>query len=419
MKRVSTMALGLMLALGTTTLAVQPVAAQKEKKQKEKPASYSPAVRAALAPAQEALKANDLATAAARIAEANAAVQTDDDRYATGNLTYELGRLTKDNAKLAEGIDLMLASNKVAPEQLASFYTSRGKLAYQMKDMPKAETSLEQALQAGSTDPDILPVLVEAKNANGKLGEALALLEKGIKERTAAGQPVPVEWYGRGINLALAAKPATPELGEAAQRLTQLWVAAYPTKNNWRDTLMIYRDLNHIPADIELDMYRLLRTIGGLKGERDYMDYISATYLRFPAEASAVLTEGVAAGMINPAGNRNLQEIADLTKGKVAADKAALNAGIASAKSAANGRSALSTADAFLGYNEWQQAIDLYKVALAKGGVDTNVVNTRLGMALVRAGQKDAAKQAFAQITGPRAALAKYWTIYIDKPVAG
>jgi len=42
-------------------------------------------------------------------------------------------------------------------------------------------------------------------------------------------------------------------------------------------------------------------------------------------------------------------------------------------------------------------------------------VNTRLALAYAKAGQKDAAKQALAQITGPRAGLAKYIAIWIDQ----
>jgi hypothetical protein len=215
--------------------------------------------------------------------------------------------------------------------------------------------------------------------------------------------------------MALSSKakdPATQmSVAAAAGRIAQEWIAAYPTKTNWRDTLIIYRDINKIDSDQELDLMRLMRTAGALKGERDYMDYVQATYLKFPAEAKAVLEEGGAAGFVNLSSG-NAKEIYAIVKGKIAADKASLT------KTAASGKSALSTGDAYLGYNDWATAADLYRQALAKGGVDANVVNTRLGMALARAGQKDAAKQAFSQVTGARAGLAKYWMIYLDKSSA-
>jgi hypothetical protein len=152
-----------------------------------------------------------------------------------------------------------------------------------------------------------------------------------------------------------------------------------------------------------------------MKGERDYMDYVLATYLRNPGEAQAVLNAGVASGQVNASG-KNATEIKGIVAQKVPADKASLPAGEKSARAAATGKFALNTADAYLGYGEWAKAADLYKVALQKGGVDANVVNVRLGMALAKSGDAAGAKAAFAQVTGPRKSLADLWTVYVDHP---
>jgi hypothetical protein len=77
--------------------------------------------------------------------------------------------------------------------------------------------------------------------------------------------------------------------------------------------------------------------------------------------------------------------------------------------------------DAYLGYGMYPQAAELFKLAVQKGGVDAAVANLRLGEALARSGQKEAANQAFASVTGPRQPLAQYWTIWNDqgaKPAA-
>jgi tetratricopeptide (TPR) repeat protein len=412
MKFVSTMALGFALALGVTaTLGVQPAVA---KEKAAKPASFnlSKPVREAAAAAQKALAAGDTATAATQLAAAKVGASSPDDNYVLGSIAYDLGRKTNNLTQQLEGIDAMLASGKVDATQQPNFYLAQGQLAYQAKQYPKAETALDQAVRLGVSDPNAFALLVETKNQNGKPAEAVEALEGAIAKQSAAGQSIPTEWYGRGLSIALGAKPKDPatqaRLGAASGRIAQSWIAAYPTKTNWRDALIIYRDVNKIDPDQELDLMRLMRTAGALKGERDYMDYVTATYLKFPAEAKAVLEEGSAAGYVN-LGAGNAKEIYAIVKGKIAADKASLS------KSASTGKNALSTGDAYMGYADWATAADLYRMALAKGGVDTNVVNTRLGMALARAGQKDAAKQAFSQVTGARAGLAKYWMIYLDK----
>ena len=70
---------------------------------------------------------------------------------------------------------------------------------------------------------------------------------------------------------------------------------------------------------------------------------------------------------------------------------------------AATGALALKIGDAFYGYGEHAKAIALYRAALTKGGVDANLVNTRLAMALLASGDRAGAEAAFKALTGPRA----------------
>jgi uncharacterized protein HemY len=410
MRFVSTMALGFGLALAATTVAgVQPVVA-KDKPAEAKAPNYklSKPVRDAVTAAQAALKAGDAATADAKLTEAMASASTDDDKYVIGSVQYDVARSQNNLAKQGAAIDTMLASGRVAPETLPTFYFASGQIAYNNKDMAKAEQRLDQAIKAGLTDPNAFALLVEAKNQAGKPAEAIAVLEQAIAKQKAAGQAVPNEWYARGISIGYAAKLA-PQL----EHLTQEWLAAYPTPSNWRDSLITYRDLNKVDPDYELDIMRLMRTAGALKGERDYMDYVQATYLKFPTEANGVIDEGVASGNIKLTGNA--AEVKNIVKGKLAADKTATQSAANDAKAGkASGKLALGTADALYGAGDFAQAAEVYRAALAKGGVDANIVNTRLGAALARAGQKDAAKQAFAAVTGPRMGLARYWTVWID-----
>jgi tetratricopeptide (TPR) repeat protein len=144
------------------------------------------------------------------------------------------------------------------------------------------------------------------------------------------------------------------------------------------------------------------------------MDYVQATYLKFPTEANGVLDEGVSSGNIKLTGTAS--EIKTQVKGKLAADKTATQSAANDIKAGkGSGKLALATGDALYGAGDFAQAAEVYKAALAKGDADKNLVNSRLGASLARAGQKDAAKQAFSQVTGPRAGLAKYWMVWLDK----
>ncbi|TVV72601.1 tetratricopeptide repeat protein [Sphingomonas solaris] len=416
MKFVSTMALGVALAVGGVALVgVAPAVAKEKKAEAPKARNYnlSKPVRESAAASQKALEAGDTAGAITAAQAAKAAATTPDDKLISSQLLYAAAAKANDQAKISEGIDGMIASGVADPAQLSQLYAAQGKIAYQAKDMAKAAQALDMAIKSGTTDPDVYALLVDAKARAGKPAEAIALLQTGIDKQRAAGQKVPSEWYQRGIAIAYGAK-----LPDETERLTQQWLVDYPSPTNWRDAIITYRDLHKVDSDTDLDMLRLLRTAKGLKGERDYYEYAEAVYLKFPGEGKAVINEGVAAGMVKLAPGSNFKMMSDASNSRSAADKADLASATKAAKASANGKSAAATADSYLGYGEYAPAIELYNVALQKGGVDANVINTRLGMALAKAGRKDEAKAAFAKVTGSRAGLAKYWTIYLDNPTA-
>jgi hypothetical protein len=70
-------------------------------------------------------------------------------------------------------------------------------------------------------------------------------------------------------------------------------------------------------------------------------------------------------------------------------------------------------ADVYAGYRDYAKAADLYRVALQKGGVDANLVNTRLGIALAMGGQRADAEAAFGKVAGVRAPLANLWRAWL------
>ena len=81
-------------------------------------------------------------------------------------------------------------------------------------------------------------------------------------------------------------------------------------------------------------------------------------------------------------------------------------------KAAQNGMALLRIGDRYYGMGDFAKAAELYRQSLGKPGVDANVANLHLGMALARAGDKAGATTAFNAVTGTRADIAKYWLMY-------
>jgi len=420
MRTVSTLALGLALALGAA--ASPALAKDKPAAAKDAKPNYSQKEVAAFKAVQEALGKNDTATATAKAAEAEAAISTDDDRYLAGNAYLLIAQKTKDTALQSKAVDLMIASGKAPADQLGTLYLAQAQSAAAAKDYAKALTALQGAQKAGSTEPNLVPMMVEMQYASGQRVVALQTLNQAVEQMAAAGKPVPEDWYKRGLSFGYEVKAGAPDIAQVAALTSSLamkWVAAYPTQRNWHDALAIFREQTRPDQDTQLDIYRLMRAANGLLGAGEYVEYSEAVYLRYPNEAQSVLQEGQQKGVVNLATNKNASEILALVKTKIPADKASLASGEKSALAAPTGRPAVNTADALTTYGEYARAIPLYKAALTKSGVDANAINLRLGQALALSGDTAGAKAAFGAVTGPRKPIADFWVVHLDHPTVG
>jgi tetratricopeptide (TPR) repeat protein len=366
--------------------------------------------RAALVPLQTALDAQDWAAATAALPAAQAAAQGADARYMFAALQLRLGIGTQNQQLQSQAIDAMIASGAAPAEQMVQLLNNQGALAAQQNDLRKAEAAYTRVVELQPNSPESLARLAEVKNDLNKQNEAVALIDRAIQAMQASGQPVPENWYKRGLKIAYDGRMA-PQAIAFARALVQ----AHPTQENWRDSLIIYRDTAQLDRDAQLDLMRLQRAAGALAGERDFFEMaelLNAAGL--PGEANAVLEGGIQNRMID--GNRPaFRDLRAAIQGRLSGDRASLAGEERQALAAATGTTALRIGDAYYGYGDYAKAITLYRAALQKGGVDANIVNTRLGMALAQAGQRAEAEAAFQAVTGPRQELARFWLVRLGQ----
>lgn len=415
MKTVSRAAIGIAFAMGVAApLALSPALAEK----KEKPApakqwQLSKEFRAAYVAADAAVKAN-APDAMAKIEAADAAVKNGDEKYIAGTLRLTLGQATK-NAKLQQdGIVAMIASGATAPVDAPKLNMAAGQLAYQAGDYPEAKKYLAEAIRLGNPGVDAHLLLAEANFKSGSTQEGLSALDAAIKAEEAAGRKAPAEWYGRGAAMAYKAK-----MNSETAKWTREQVRAYPTSENWRSALVIYRDGSNLDNQAMIDLFRLMHDTKALAGERDFFEYASlAVTGALPGEAKAVIEEGFASGAVSKSSRAVSERLTDANN-KIPSDKASVVADEKRASAAPDGRLAANTGSAYLAYGDYAKAIDLFRLAQKKGGIDADVVNTRLGIALARSGQKDAAKAAFQAVGGTtRKDIAQFWLLWLDQAPA-
>ena len=411
MKNASFLSLSAALALGVTgALCVTPAIAAKKEKVPEGPKiEVSKEFRAAAAPVEADIKASKLDGISARLDALAAAYKAPDEQFLIGARRYEYGRATNNTVELRKAVTAMIDSKSTLASNPAQLNAAAGQYAYNAKDYPDALARLNEAVRQGNKDPDTFIIMAEASFQSGKIPEGIGFAERAVTEKKALGQQAPEDWYKRPLSFALKAK-IQPQVAKWARDR----VAAYPSPQNWRDALLLYKDSNRLEGQPALDVMRLIRSAKGLAGERDYFEYAALASERgLPGEAKSVIEEGMANGAIGKT-SRPINELLTAASTRVASDLASLSGSEKRAGTDAAGKLAAGTADAYLGYGQDSKAVPLYQLALQKGQVDADAVNTRLGIALARLGQAAEAKKAFAAVGGTRSDIAKYWTLWVD-----
>lgn len=401
-------------ALAALLLVAAPQAAMAQKKGKDAAPSFkfSKPVQSLLAQAQTAQQAGDAAGALALLQQADALPsKNSDDVYMISMMTLNSAIMLKDNALIEKSLEGALATGRLTQEEEIKFRRNLGAMALQRNDTNKAVAEFEKLMAMTPNDTAMMVEVAELQRRQGLNAKAIQTLNQAIAMQSQGGQKADESWYRRALAIAFDAK-----LPAETTATSEALVRAYPNGTNWRDVLIIYRDSAKLDDQGNLDVLRLMRQNSALAGERDYAEYAETAAIRgLPGEAKAVIDEGIAKGALQ-AGKPLVKELSASVNPKIASDKASLPGLEKESAASKTGRMALATADAHLGYGNYAKAAELYKMALQKGGVDTATVNTRLGLALAKSGNKEGASTALKSITGaPREQLSRYYQIWLDQ----
>lgn len=420
-------ALALALASGTAILTVpgftdEAHAQKKDKKKEEAKAQYSKEFVAAYQPLNTALAAegSDVNALRPQIDALIPLAVAPDEQLATGGLLYNAGNKLSDRALQLKGMEMMLGSGKLTPEDSARYNFVAYQLANALQQYPKSRGYLQKAIDAGFatetfTTADLEITMAESYFSANEFGPGLDYLDRAIKARKAAGQPVDTQWYRRGITVAYNNK-VEPQVYD----LVVAWLADYPTVENWRDAINLTRNLNDYEGPEALDMLRLSRRAGVLADKQDYLFYIEAADARrLPKEVKDVIDEAYAKNAVSKDDIFVTDSLAT-ANGRIKADQAELPVLERDANAAgASFRTVFAAGDAFLSYGQYGKAAGFYEKSLGMAGVDRNTALTRLGIAQVGVGDYAAAQASFAKVDGARAPIAKLWNAYAVQQAAG
>lgn len=371
--------------------------------------TLTPAERAALAPLHQAVEASNWALASSLVPAARTGARGADARYVLGRLELAVAVGTGNRAAQSAAIDSIMNSRRAPVDEQVALLRQQAGIAYDSSNLNDAQGLLERAIALAPNDSEALSMLAQLERNRNRQVEALGLFQRASRAALAEGRALPESRY----KLALAMAEQAGQRGPALE-IGRGFIAAYPTPMNWRDVLLVFRTLGTSDAAQVVDAWRLARATNALAGERDYIAAAQAMDTAgFPAEAKAIIDEGVARRMLvatNPAARTLLTAVAP----RITRERGALAAQLATARGAAGtAAQARTAADAHLSHGRYAEAAELYRLALTRPGEDAGMVNTRLGIALAMAGQRAEADAAIRSVVGSYAEIAALWAVWL------
>lgn len=399
----ATAALVLISTVATTTVYAKdkPAAAAAE--------TINEKIRPFLVAAQEASAKKDFATVLVQVDKAEPVAVSPYEKFLVGQFRAIAAQSLKDTPNMVRGLDEAIDSGYSSPS-VATFALIAGQTAYSDGNYTKAIDRFTKAQAAGSTEPSLPSFIADCYFKLKRVPEGLAIVDKSYLDDQAAKRVTPQDELARAAQAALDAKLPKDEI---------IWlsrlVSNYPTPTNWHDLLAIYRDAHPLSPQGILDLYRLMKVTNSFKSPAEVEEYaITALDKRgLPGEAKAAMDDAMAAGIITKL-STSMTEIKNVSTAKAGPDHASLAGSEKQAATAANGRVAKGTADAYFGYKEYTKAIELYKLAQTKGGVEPRLVSMGLGESYALSGDKADAIPALTSVTGESADLANFWVLWLN-----
>jgi tetratricopeptide (TPR) repeat protein len=249
------------------------------------------------------------------LAAAERAVRTPDARYLLAIYQLELSGQWGDDALRRRALDTLIATPRVPPEKLADYLAMRGGAAYRAGDHAASAADLARVLELRPGDGQTMMNLAQARIGLGDGAGAVSLIRRAIAGRSAAAGPVPEVWYRQWLSIAFNARER--EQGTAAALAL---VEAYPTAENWRLALSLYRQLAEPQGGAEIELLRLIQSVGAMTRADEYQRFSQLLLQAGLAdEARAVLEGGVASGVVprdQPPTPEILREIARAAQGR-------------------------------------------------------------------------------------------------------
>ena len=283
---------------------------------------------------------------------------------------------------------------------------------YQIKNYDKAIDFGNRAVKGGFADEELKTLVGQAYYLKGDWKNTLRFEEGLVDEKIKNGQTPKSE----SLQLMLS---ACVKLNDSAceTRALEKIVTYYPKPDYWYQLLFTMRQQTSGNDANTLQTYRLMSEVDVLKSPEDYTEMAQlALEAGSPGEAQHILEKGIAKGVFtDPRAKAKNQRLLETAKKAAATDQANLPKIEKDADAAPNGAKNVGVGLAYLGYGQYDKAVDEISKGLAKGGLrNESEARLLLGIAQLKAGHKEDATKSFHAVKGDPSLerLANLWSLH-------
>lgn len=360
-----------------------------------------------LAAAQEAIKNNQAEQALSRTREALAVTQLTPAERGLVLRTQAVAALRAQNWGVAiEALEFLVTSPEVSVKDRLPMLESLVNSAQQKKDQALVVKWARQYLKDGGGDPVIRVVMIQSLSVMGEHKQVVSEMQEKLRLDVAAGLQTPEQELRM---LAMSHRQLKDSAGY--QSTLRRLLESYPSKAYWAEVIQRLAQQVNLNPRLELDLYRLLDQTDNLEEAGDYTELAQlALKAGLPAEALRVMAKGYEAGLLGKG-----VDAAAHNKLRTEAQKKAQEdeRGFAQFEQAAQDSTAWAgVGNVYASQQNWASANVAYGKALALGGLRREPeFRLHYAISLLKAGQKDAARQQLAAVQGDALAveLASLW----------
>src|SRR6266403_5232629 len=363
--------------------------------------------------AHDDLNAKKYADAIAKLREAEGiAGKTPYDQHLINDMLGFAYARIQNYAEAAKAWEAELDDGFMAQSEIPTRVRQLAEANYQIKNYDKAIEFGNRAIKGGFADEELKTLVGQAYYLKGDWKNALRFEEGLVDEKIKNGQTPKSE----SLQLVLSACVKLNDSASETRALEKI-VTYYPKPDYWYQLLFTMRQQTSGNDANTLQTYRLMSEVDVLKSPEDYTEMAQlALEAGSPGEAQHILEKGIAKGVFtDPRAKAKNQRLLESAKKAAATDQANLPKIEKDADAAPNGAKNVGVGLAYLGYGQYDKAVDEISKGLAKGGLrNESEARLLLGIAQLKAGHKEDATKSFHAVKGDPSLerLANLWSLH-------